>query len=193
MKICRNLFHLTTARDLISKLPQTSARPLFNDNEQCSCSENLSLHVRNAMTTYTAGSQENPGHRPLRGWLVTSTGFDKHSVVDRGRGGLLDITHLETALIAVFFSSMEASTSSTNCPARIIALDILILVDFGNLPESTSLIFCVCLIQLLLQTQELAKLIHTLRIGSMCVWGGGSETRNRFRRLFEHNIDGCAG
>lgn len=37
--------------------------------------------------------QLHPGHRRMRGWLITGTGLlDKHSVVDRGSEGLVDIT-----------------------------------------------------------------------------------------------------
>jgi hypothetical protein len=41
---------------------------------------------------------DHPGDIPIKGWLVTGTSqsavFDKHSVINRGKTGLLDITPL---------------------------------------------------------------------------------------------------
>jgi hypothetical protein len=67
---------------------------------------------------------ENPGHRPLRGWLVTSTVFDKHSVVDRGPGGLLDITPLGDRSYSCFLPEDGSQDEFEKLPNQVIALDI---------------------------------------------------------------------
>ena len=66
---------------------------------------------------------ENPGHRPLRGWIVTSTLFDKHSVVDRGAGGLLDITPLRDRSQTDFLRHMGGQEEFDSFPAQVIAVD----------------------------------------------------------------------
>lgn len=67
---------------------------------------------------------ENPGHKPLRGWLVTSTVFDKHSVVDRGTAGLLDITPLEDRSYSYFLPEDGSQGEFEKLPNQVIALDI---------------------------------------------------------------------
>jgi hypothetical protein len=52
--------------------------------ERSKCHENVNRWCR-----------ENPGHKPVRGWLVEGEYmfmFTRHSVIDRGPAGLLDIT-----------------------------------------------------------------------------------------------------
>jgi hypothetical protein len=67
---------------------------------------------------------ENPGHRPLRGWLVTSTLFDKHSVVDRGASTLLDITPLDDRSYSYFLPHDGTQDEFEKLPNQVIALDI---------------------------------------------------------------------
>jgi hypothetical protein len=67
---------------------------------------------------------ENPGHRPLRGWLVTSTLFDKHSVVDRGASALLDITPLDERSYSYFLPHDGTQDEFEKLPNQVIALDI---------------------------------------------------------------------
>jgi hypothetical protein len=64
--------------------------------------------------------EENPRHRPLRGWLVTST----LSVVDRGPGGLLDITPLGDRSDSYFLPHDGSQDEFEKLPNQVIALDI---------------------------------------------------------------------
>ena len=67
---------------------------------------------------------ENPGHRPLRGWLVTSTLFDKHSVVDRGESALLDITPLDGRSYSYFLPHDGTEDEFEKLPNQVVAVDI---------------------------------------------------------------------
>jgi hypothetical protein len=67
---------------------------------------------------------ENPGHKPVPGWLVTSTVFDKHSVVDRGRAGLLDITPLPDRDVSMFLVHSGTQEEFDKLPNQDVALDI---------------------------------------------------------------------
>jgi hypothetical protein len=67
---------------------------------------------------------ENPGHRSLRGWLVTSTLFDKHSVADRGASSLLDITPLDDRSYRYFLPHDGSQDEFDKLPNQVIALDI---------------------------------------------------------------------
>ena len=67
---------------------------------------------------------ENPGHRPLRGWIVSSTLFDKHSVVDRGADGLLDITPLRHRSHTDFLRHVGSQEEFDRMPDQVIAVDL---------------------------------------------------------------------
>jgi len=67
---------------------------------------------------------ENPGHRPLRGGLVTSTLFDKHSVVDRGESALLDITALDGRSYSYFLPHDGTEDEFEKLPTQFGAVDI---------------------------------------------------------------------
>ena len=67
---------------------------------------------------------QNPAHRPLRGWIVTSTLFDKHSVVDRGPNGLLDITPLRDRSHTDFLRHVGSQEEFDSFPAQVIAVDL---------------------------------------------------------------------
>jgi hypothetical protein len=67
---------------------------------------------------------ENPGQRPLRGWLLTSTLFDKHSVVHRGGNDLLDITPLDDRSYSYFLPHDGTQDEFEKLPNQVIALDI---------------------------------------------------------------------
>jgi hypothetical protein len=66
---------------------------------------------------------ENPGHRPVRGWIITSTLFDKHSVVDRGAEGLLDITPLRDRSCTDFLRHVGTEEEFDRLPHQVIAID----------------------------------------------------------------------
>jgi hypothetical protein len=67
---------------------------------------------------------ENPGHKPVSGWLVTSTVFDKHSVIDRGRAGLLDITPLPDRGVSMFLVHSGTQEEFDRLPNQVVALDV---------------------------------------------------------------------
>jgi hypothetical protein len=67
---------------------------------------------------------ENPSHRPVRGWLVTSTLFDRHSVVDRGTSALLDIMPLDDRSYSDFLPYDGSQDEFDKLPNQVIALDI---------------------------------------------------------------------
>jgi len=66
---------------------------------------------------------QNPGHKPVSGWLVTSTVFDKHSIVDRGAAGLLDITPLPDRPYSDFLAHDGSQEEFDALPNQVIALD----------------------------------------------------------------------
>lgn len=68
--------------------------------------------------------KENPGHNPMRGWLISGTIFDKHSVVDRGSAGLLDITPLDGRSESHFLPHDGSQEEFEALPNQVIALDI---------------------------------------------------------------------
>src|SRR5438309_12111078 len=65
---------------------------------------------------------ENPGHKPLRGWLVTSTLFDKHSVVDRGESAL-DMP-LDGPSYSYFLAHDGTEDEFEKLPNQVVAVDI---------------------------------------------------------------------
>lgn len=65
----------------------------------------------------------NPGHRAVRGWIVTSTLFDKHSVVDRGPDGLLDITPLHDRSHTNFLRHIGSQEEFDQLPHQVVAID----------------------------------------------------------------------
>ena len=67
---------------------------------------------------------ENPEHRPLRGWVVTSTLFDKHSVVDCGADGLLDITPLRDRSHTDFLRHVGSQEEFDRMPHQVVAVDL---------------------------------------------------------------------
>lgn len=68
---------------------------------------------------------ENPDDKPLRGWLVTSgTIFDKHSVVNRGPAGLLDITPIPDRQYSDFLIHHGTQEEFDSWPNQIIAVDV---------------------------------------------------------------------
>lgn len=66
---------------------------------------------------------ENPDHRPLRGWAVSSTLFDKHSVVDCGADGLLDITPLRDRSHTDFLRHLGNQEEFDRMPHQVVAVD----------------------------------------------------------------------
>jgi hypothetical protein len=66
---------------------------------------------------------QNPGHQPVRGWIITSTLFDKHSVVDRGAEGLLDITPLRDRSHTDFLRHVGTEEEFARLPHQVIAID----------------------------------------------------------------------
>ena len=93
------------------KVPHATAKDLNGFEPQRSkCHENVDRWCR-----------EHPGQRPLRGWLITSTVFDRHSIVDRGAAGLLDVTPLAFS----YFLPHEGSEDEfAKLPHQVIALDL---------------------------------------------------------------------
>ncbi len=71
--------------------------------------------------------EANLHHRPARGWLVTTTEggalFDKHSVVDRGPLGLLDITPLRDRSQSEFLAYEGTQEEFDNLPDQVVAID----------------------------------------------------------------------
>ncbi len=66
--------------------------------------------------------QEHPGHKCVRGWLVTGGAiFDKHSVVDLGAGGLLDITPMSDRAFSEFLPHDGSEREFDTLPNQIIA------------------------------------------------------------------------
>jgi len=69
--------------------------------------------------------QENPTDKPVRGWLVTSEFiFHRHSVVDRGPAGLLDITPLPDRACSYFLVHDGSQEEFDTLPNEVTALDI---------------------------------------------------------------------
>lgn len=65
---------------------------------------------------------ENPDHRPVRGWLITSGAvFDKHSIIDRGPAGLLDITPLVDRAYTEFLIHDGTQEEFDTLPNQVIA------------------------------------------------------------------------
>jgi hypothetical protein len=94
------------------KVPHAIASDLREFNSARSkCHENVNRWCK-----------ENPGHKPARGWLITGTAvFDKHSVVDRGPGGLLDITPLDDRSYSYFLPHDETQDEFEKLPNQVIA------------------------------------------------------------------------
>lgn len=71
--------------------------------------------------------QAHPEHRPARGWLVTRTEggafFDRHSVVDRGSAGLLDVTLLRDRSYSDFLMHCGDQEEFDALPNQVIAVD----------------------------------------------------------------------
>jgi hypothetical protein len=67
---------------------------------------------------------ENPHHRPVRGWAVTSTLFDKHSIIDRGADGFLDITPIRDRSPTLFLGHDEADGGFESLPNQVISIDL---------------------------------------------------------------------
>lgn len=67
---------------------------------------------------------ENQDHKPVRGWIVTGTIFDKHSVVDCGSAGLLDVTPLPDRNATLFLPHAGTEEDFDKLPNQVIALDI---------------------------------------------------------------------
>src|SRR5438270_1798768 len=69
--------------------------------------------------------QQNPGHKAMRGWLLTGDClFDRHSVVDRGHDDLLDITPPGDRSYSSFLPHEEDQNEFEKLPNQIIALDL---------------------------------------------------------------------
>jgi hypothetical protein len=62
----------------------------------------------------------NPGHQPVRGWITTSTLFDKHSVINRGAEGLSDITPLRDRLHTDFLRHVGSDEEFDRLPHHVI-------------------------------------------------------------------------
>ena len=67
--------------------------------------------------------RENPHHKPVRGWIVTSTLFDKHSIIDRGPEGLLDITPMHDRSHTDFLRHHGNPEEFEQFPNQVIATD----------------------------------------------------------------------
>lgn len=68
--------------------------------------------------------RENPGDKPVRGWLVTGEYlFDRHSVVDRGQNCLLDIT-LPDSAHSRFLIHDEIDGEFDTLPNQVVAVDV---------------------------------------------------------------------
>lgn len=65
---------------------------------------------------------QNSRHKPVRGWIVTSTLFDKHSVIDRGAEGLLDITPINDRPHTMFLRHDGTQEEFDAFPHQVIAL-----------------------------------------------------------------------
>jgi hypothetical protein len=69
---------------------------------------------------------ENPDHKVVRGWLITSgTVFDKHSVIDRGAAGLMDITPLPDRTFSEFLIHEGTQEEFEGLPNQLIAIDLM--------------------------------------------------------------------
>jgi hypothetical protein len=69
--------------------------------------------------------RENPGDKPVRGWLVTGEYmFTKHSVVDRGPAGLLDITPLSDRTYSDFLTHDGSQEEFDTLPNQVQAVDV---------------------------------------------------------------------
>ncbi len=71
--------------------------------------------------------QDHPNDIPIRGWLVTDTVhggiFDKHSVINRGQTGLLDVTPLPDRAYTTFLIHEGSQEEYDSLPNQVIAVD----------------------------------------------------------------------
>ena len=67
----------------------------------------------------------HPGHRRVRGWLITGNSIlDKHSVVDRGPAGLLDITPMRDRSVSIFLVHDGSPTDFDALQSQVILCDL---------------------------------------------------------------------
>jgi hypothetical protein len=69
----------------------------------------------------------HPDHKPARGWIVTGNAggalFDKHSLIDRGPAGLLEITPLRGRSNTMFLIHHGTQEEFDNLPNQVVAVD----------------------------------------------------------------------
>jgi len=69
--------------------------------------------------------QKNLGDKPVRGWLVTGEFvFDRHSVIDRGPAGLLDITPLPDRTYSDFLIHDGSQEEFNTLPNQVVAVGV---------------------------------------------------------------------
>ncbi len=69
--------------------------------------------------------RENPSDKPVRGWLVTGGFvFDRHSVIDRGPAGLLDITPLPDRTYSDFLIHDGSQEEFNTLPNQVVAVGV---------------------------------------------------------------------
>jgi hypothetical protein len=69
--------------------------------------------------------KENPQHRPVRGWLITSGFvFDRHSLIADERGELFDITPIQQPYRPPFLVHPGNEAEFMALPAQIILVEI---------------------------------------------------------------------
>jgi hypothetical protein len=71
--------------------------------------------------------RDDPNDIPIKGWLVMGTVhgaiFDKHSVINRGQTGLLDITPLPDRVYTTFLIHEGGQEEYDSFPNQVIASD----------------------------------------------------------------------
>ena len=83
----------------------------------------LTADLSSGRTTGSGLTDENKG-KQLGGWLITSTLFDKYSVVDRGASALLDITPLDDRSYSYFLPHDGIQDAFEKLLNQVTALDI---------------------------------------------------------------------
>jgi hypothetical protein len=68
---------------------------------------------------------QHQGHKPVRGWLITSSAtIVKHSVVDIGGGDLLDVTPLYDGFPREFLRHVGSEELFASYPAEVIVIGL---------------------------------------------------------------------
>lgn len=112
---------ISTGKDLLKRLGSGEALTVPHATnadlgafqaERSKCHENVDRWCR-----------EHPAHTPVRGWIITSGAiFDKHSVINRGREGLLDITPLDGRSSSTFLVHHGSQEEFDALPGQVMTL-----------------------------------------------------------------------